>query len=51
MFQIVSIVCSNPAEVMHVPALFGPLAKLRKATVAFVTSVCLSVRTEQLESF
>ena len=31
--------------------LLGALAKLRKATVSFVMSVCLSVRMEQLGSY
>ena len=42
----VSIACSNPAEIMYVPVLLGALAKLRNATVVFVTSVCPSVRTQ-----
>jgi hypothetical protein len=34
----------------NIPLFFGALAKLQKATVSFVTSVCSSVRMEKLGS-
>ena len=36
---------------LHILLFLGAFAKLRKATVTFVTSVCLAVRMEQLGSY
>jgi hypothetical protein len=40
----------SSTDIMQIISLFGAFAVLRKATISFVMSVCLSVRMEQLGS-
>jgi len=49
----VNIFCNLPAVCIlaFLRSFLGKFAKLRKATVSFVMSVCLSVRMEQLASY
>ena len=45
-----SAVLTNRCSTAHCTPILGAFAKLRKATITFVVSVCLSVRMEQLGS-